>query len=225
MGKILIVVGPTGSGKSRSIKNLDPAKTVVVNILRKDLPFKGSRALYSAQNKNLANLDKWDEIVGFTEHISSDRKEVTTLVIDDARFIVEKELFRRAKETGYSKFTEMAAHFQKIIEAAENARKDLNVVLMLHDDDVISDGAVIAKKVKMSGKMIEDHYNPLEVVPICLYCKPSLEKTNTTYQFYTHRCMVGTAEIPAKTPEGMFEGGTIPNDLALVFKAMEEYYG
>ena len=225
MGKILIVVGPTGSGKSRSIKNLDPAKTVVVNVLKKDLPFKGSRALYSAQNKNLANLDKWDDVVGFIEHISSSQPHITTLVIDDARFIVEKELFRRAKETGYGKFTEMAAHFQKIIETAENARGDLNVVLMLHDDDVISDGAVVAKKVKMSGKMIEDHHNPLEVVPICLYCKPSMEKTSTTYQFYTHKCMVGTAEIPAKTPEDMFTENTIPNDLALVFKAMDEYYG
>lgn len=225
MGKILIVVGPTGSGKSRSIKNLDPAKTVVVNVLKKDLPFKGSRALYSAQNKNLANLDKWDDVVGFIEYISSSQPHITTLVIDDARFIVEKELFRRAKEAGYGKFTEMAAHFQKIIETAENARGDLNVVLMLHDDDVISDGAVVAKKVKMSGKMIEDHYNPLEVVPICLYCKPSMEKTSTTYQFYTHKCMVGTAEIPAKTPEDMFTENTIPNDLALVFKAMDEYYG
>lgn len=225
MGKILIVVGPTGSGKSRSIKNLDPAKTVVVNVLKKDLPFKGSRTLYSAQNKNLANLDKWDDVVGFIEYISSSKPHITTLVIDDARFIVEKELFRRAKETGYGKFTEMAAHFQKIIETAENARGDLNVVLMLHDDDVISDGAVVAKKVKMSGKMIEDHYNPLEVVPICLYCKPSMEKTSTTYQFYTHKCMVGTAEIPAKTPEDMFTENTIPNDLALVFKAMDEYYG
>lgn len=225
MGKILIVVGPTGSGKSRSIKNLDPAKTVVVNVLKKDLPFKGSRALYSAQNKNLANLDKWDDVVEFIEYISSSQPHITTLVIDDARFIVEKELFRRAKETGYGKFTEMAAHFQKIIETAENARGDLNVVLMLHDDDVISDGAVVAKKVKMSGKMIEDHYNPLEVVPICLYCKPSMEKTSTTYQFYTHKCMVGTAEIPAKTPEDMFTENTIPNDLALVFKAMDEYYG
>lgn len=225
MGKILIVVGPTGSGKSRSIKNLDPAKTVVVNVLKKDLPFKGSRALYSAQNKNLANLDKWDDVVEFIEYISSSRPHITTLVIDDARFIVEKELFRRAKETSYGKFTEMAAHFQKIIETAENARGDLNVVLMLHDDDVISDGAVVAKKVKMSGKMIEDHYNPLEVVPICLYCKPSMEKTSATYQFYTHKCMVGTAEIPAKTPEDMFTENTIPNDLALVFKAMDEYYG
>lgn len=118
----------------------------------------------------------------------------------------------------------MAAHFQKIIEAAENARDTLNVVLMMHDDDVVSDGVVVAKKVKMSGKMIEDHYNPLEVVPICLYCKPSLEKGQTVYQFYTHKVTIGTAEIPAKTPEGMFDTDTIPNDLAVVFQAMNNYY-
>lgn len=225
MGKILIVLGPTGSGKSRSIKNLDPAKTVVVNVLRKDLPFKGSRTTYNRENRNLANLDKWEDVIGFIGNVSTNAPHISTLIIDDARFIVEKELFRRAKEIGYGKFTEMAAHFQKIIEAAENAREDLNVVLMLHDDDVLSDGAIVAKKVKMSGKMIEDHYNPLEVVAICLYCKPSLEKGNITYQFYTHKCIVGTAEIPAKTPEDMFEEDTIPNDLALVFKAMEDYYG
>lgn len=224
MGKILIVVGPTGSGKSRSIKNLDPSQTVVINILKKDLPFKGSRSMYSTQAQNLANFDTWDNIVGFIGYVSNDRPEVTTLVIDDARYIVEKELFKRAKETGYGKFTEMAAHFQKIIEAAENARDTLNVVLMMHDDDVISDGVVVAKKVKMSGKMIEDHYNPLEVVPICLYCKPSLEKGQTVYQFYTHKAIIGTAEIPAKTPEGMFDTDTIPNDLAVVFQAMDNYY-
>lgn len=180
--------------------------------------------MYSTQAQNLANFDTWDNIVGFIGYVSNDRPEVTTLVIDDARYIVEKELFKRAKETGYGKFTEMAAHFQKIIEAAENARDTLNVVLMMHDDDVISDGVVVAKKVKMSGKMIEDHYNPLEVVPICLYCKPSLEKGQTVYQFYTHKAIIGTAEIPAKTPEGMFDTDTIPNDLAVVFQAMDNYY-
>lgn len=100
MGKILIVVGPTGSGKSRSIKNLDPSQTVVVNILKKDLPFKGSRSMYSTQAQNLANFDTWDTIVGFIGYVSNERSEVTTLVIDDARYIVEKELFKRAKETG-----------------------------------------------------------------------------------------------------------------------------
>ena len=33
------------------------------------------------------------------------------------------------------------------------------------------------------------------------------------------------AIIPAKSPDGMFVEDFIPNDLALVVKAMEEYYG
>ena len=49
MGKILIVLGPSGSGKSRSIKNLNPDSTIVVNVLKKSLPFRGSEAKYSLQ--------------------------------------------------------------------------------------------------------------------------------------------------------------------------------
>lgn len=226
MGKLLIVMGASGSGKTRSIKNLDPKQTMIVNILKKDLPFKGSRALYNKENRNMAYLDKWEDITNFIKEVSNNMTHITTLIIDDARYIIEKELFKRAKETGYNKFTEIGAHFQQIIQAGEDARDSLSIILMMHDDDVVSDGAIVAKKLKISGKMIEDHYNPLEVVPICLYCKPSLEKgKDAVYQFYTHRCIIGNIEIPAKSPEGMFEEDTIPNDLALVLKAMDEYYG
>ena len=50
------------------------------------------------------------------------------------------------------------------------------------------------------------------------------DKGNATYGFYTHRTMNGTVEIPAKSPAGLFEDDFIPNDLALVVKAMNEYY-
>jgi hypothetical protein len=33
------------------------------------------------------------------------------------------------------------------------------------------------------------------------------------------------AVIPAKSPDGMFKDDFIPNDLAYVVKAMNEYYG
>ena len=36
--------------------------------------------------------------------------------------------------------------------------------------------------------------------------------------------MNGTIEIPAKSPNEMFTDDFIPNDLALVVKAMNEYY-
>lgn len=50
------------------------------------------------------------------------------------------------------------------------------------------------------------------------------DKGNASYGFYTHRCMEGAIEIPAKTPADMFAEDFIPNDLAIVTKAMEEYY-
>ena len=51
------------------------------------------------------------------------------------------------------------------------------------------------------------------------------DKGNANYGFYTHRCMEGTVEIPAKSPDGMFEANFIPNDLQTVVNAMTEYYG
>ena len=150
---------------------------------------------------------------------------VNALIIDDARFIMEKEFMKRAKESGYTKFTELAQPFQAIIEAAENARDDLKVVLMLHDDDVVNDKVIVAKKVKLVGAMVEQHYSPIEVVPICLYCKPSFDKNDLpVFQFYTQKALIEGIEIPAKAPEEMFPTAIIPNDLAIVFEAIDSYY-
>lgn len=224
MGKIIIVLGPTGSGKSRSIKNLNPKETIIINVLKKDLPFKGSRSIY-IENQNMFAMDTWETVTPFIKMISTDVAAVKTIVIDDCRFIMEKEFMKRAKETGYVKFTELAQHFHGIIEAAESARNDLKVVLMLHDDDIVNDKVIVGKKAKLVGQMVEAHYNPIEVVSMCLYCKPAFDKNNEpVFQFYTRKTLIDGIEIPAKTPEEMFATKTIPNDLALVFKAMDEYY-
>ena len=223
MGRILIVLGPTGSGKSRSVKNLNPDETLIINVLKKDLPFRGSRAMYSSEKKNIVSISDWDKVVNFIGVVNN-MPHVKQLIIDDSRFIMEKEFMRRAKDVGYGKFTEFAQHFQAIIEAAENSREDLIVVLMMHDDDVLNDKAIVGKKVKLVGKMVEDHYNPIEVVPICLYCKPTFEKNGEAqYQFFTQKVMLDSVEIPAKSPEGMFDL-KIPNDLDLVISAMNSYY-
>nr|DAF63755.1 MAG TPA: hypothetical protein [Podoviridae sp. ctz6O13] len=124
------------------------------------------------------------------------------------------------------KYTELAQHFQSIIQTCELLRDDLNIFLMLHCEDVVSDGGIIGYQVATVGKLLITQYNPVECVPMVLFSAVQYDDKGTaSYGFYTHRCKVGSIEIPAKSPDGMFEEDFIPNDLSLVVKAMHEYYG
>lgn len=225
MSNIVMVLGKSGTGKSSSIKNLDPKETVVVNLLGKRLPFKGSTQVYNKENKNLFQLDKYDSIVSLLKSIDSSAPHVRNVVLDDFTYLMRKEYFGRATEGGYNRFTEIAMHFQLVVSTCETLRQDLNVFIVMHSEEVYSDKVLTGFKASTIGNMVDNQYNPLEVVPMVLYCAVRYDgKGNPEYGFYTHRLMQGTTEIPAKTPEGMFKEDFIPNDLSLVVKAMDEYY-
>ena len=225
MANCVIILGKSGSGKSTSIKGLDPKETIVINTLKKRLPFKGSSSIYSIDNKNLFQKDSYTEIINLLNNINEKNSSCKNIIIDDFIYVMRKEYFATAKITGYNKFVEMAQHFQQIISTCENLREDLNIFFILHSEDVQNDKATVGYKVSTIGKMIDDCYNPVEVVPMVLYSSVKYDdKGNPKYGFYTKRCIEGTVEIPAKTPEGMFDEDFINNDLGVVVNKMNEYY-
>ena len=222
MANLCMLLGKSGTGKSTSIKTLDPKETIVINVLGKRLPFKGSSSLYNKENKNLFRLDDYSQVIKLLEQAPP---TVKNIVIDDSIYIMRKEYFSRAKEVGYGKYTELAQHFQQIISTCERMRDDLNVFLILHSEDITSDNTTTGYKVSTIGKLLDTQYNPIEVVPMVLYSSVKYDdKGNATYGFYTHRTKEGSIEIPAKTPAEMFSDDFIPNDLGLVVKAMNDYY-
>lgn len=226
MANICILLGSTGTGKSSSIKGLNPKETLVLNVLKKKLPFKGSSALYNSENKNLFNIDDYMGAINLLEACDKNALHIKNIIIDDAIYIMRKEYFKRAKEAGYTKYTELAQHFQQLISTCENMRDDINVFFILHSEDVTSDNTTVGYKVATIGKLLDTQYNPVEVVPMVLYSGIKYDdKGNATYGFYTHRFKEGTVEIPAKSPADMFKQDFIPNDLGIVVKAMNEYYG
>ena len=154
MANIAIVLGKSGTGKSTSIKGLDPDKTIIINTLQKKLPFKGSATLYNVEKGNVINADQYTDVIAWLNRIGSSTK-IKTVVIDDAIYIMRKEYFKRAKETGYGKYTELAQHFQQIIQTCEGLREDLNVFLMLHSEDVQSDKTITGYKVSTIGQLID----------------------------------------------------------------------
>ena len=226
MANCSIILGASGTGKSTSIKGLNPKETVVFNTLNKRLPFKGSAKLFNKENKNLFQVDDYTTIIEFFNSISSNAPAVKNIIFDDSIYVMRKEYFKRAKETGYGKYTELAQHFQSIIQTCENLRDDLNVFLILHCEDLVSDGTLVGYQVSTVGKLLISQYNPVECVPMVLFSAVKYDnKGEAQYGFYTHRCKIGSVEIPAKSPDGMFEEDFIPNDLSVVVKAIQEYYG
>ena len=68
--------------------------------------------------------------------------------------------------------------------------------------------------------------NPLESVTVTLFAQPKFDDNgNPIFGFWTKKKKIGDVELPCKAPDGMFEEEFIPNDLNLVIKAMNEYYG
>lgn len=225
MANNVIILGKSGTGKSTSIRGLNPEETVVINTLKKRLPFKGSGTMYNRENHNILEVNTYDNVIAYLKAINEKMTNVKNIILDDIIYIMRKEYFSRAKEVGYSKYTELAAHFQQIISTCENLREDLNIFFILHSEDVASDNSIVGYKVSTIGKLLDTQYNPVEVVPMVLYSAIKYdEKGVPTYGFYTHAIKEGNVEIPAKSPADMFDSDFIPNDLGYVVKCMNEYY-
>ncbi len=225
MANCSIILGKTGTGKSTSLKSLNPKETLIMNVLGKRLPFKGSVKMYNPEDKNMFRVETYSDIITLLDQINRNAPHVKNIIIDDAIYTMRKEYFARAKESGYGKYTDLAAHFQQIISTCEALRDDLNVFLILHSEDVYSDSSIVGYKVSTIGSLLDKAYNPLEVVPLVLYSAIKYDdKGNATFGFYTKACKEGTVEIPAKSPAGMFNESFIPNDLGIVVEQLNAYY-
>lgn len=156
MANAVIILGKSGTGKSTSIKTLDPKSTLIINVLGKRLPFKGSKSVYNAESKNMFQMEDYQQVQALLQNVDKGAPHVKNIIIDDAIYVMRKEYFRRAKETGYGKYTELAQHFQSIIQTIEKMREDINVFLILHSEDVQSDKVTTGYKVSTIGSLIDN---------------------------------------------------------------------
>ncbi|RUR52737.1 AAA family ATPase [Vreelandella populi] len=214
MSYAVMVLGESGAGKSRSMKNLNPDDTLVIQPIRKPLPFRS--AGWGAFSK-----DNPDGSVIVTDNIPNIIKCVVNaekwgkkhVVIDDAQYIMVNESLRRSAETGFTKFTEMAKGYVDLVHAAANTNNDVRVYFMTHiqtDDFGFS-------RAKTVGKMIDSQVCLEGLFSIVLKCQARDGK-----HFFSTRT---NGNDPVKTPEEMFDSGEIENDLAAVDAAICDYYG
>ncbi len=219
--KLIGVVGPTGTGKSTAIKHLDPKTTYIINVAKKELPFKGAEKLYNKDNKNYKEVSEATEITRLLRTISDKAPHIKTIVIEDSNYIMGFNIVSKATEGGYMKFSLMAKEMKELFEEARNLREDLTTFYFTHPETIEDGGEIVGYKIKTAGKLIDNQIVLEGLLSICLYTYTEDNKDgSTSYYFLTNRYK----KHPAKSPDGMFEDIKIPNNLQLVLDKVNEYY-
>jgi len=219
--KLIGIVGQTGTGKSTSIKHLDPKETYIINVAKKELPFKGAEKLYNTENKNYKEVDDANEITRLLKTISEKAPHIKNIIIEDSNYIMGFNLVSKATEVGFTKFSIMAKDMVDLFREARKLRDDLKVFYFTHPETIEDGGEIIGYKIKTAGKMIDNQVVLEGLLTVCLYTHVEENKDGTcSYYFITNRFK----KYPAKSPDGMFSEIKIPNNLQSVVDTINEYY-
>ena len=199
MGIPVLILGESGSGKSTSMRNFNIDELGIFNVASKPLPFR----------KKIPKIDgaSYQKIIkGLTN------ATLKKYVIDDSQYLMAFDMFDRAKDTGYSKFTDMALSFKHLIDFVVRKTPDDVIVYFLHHLEHMDDGR---KKAKTIGKMLDNHLTLEGLFSVVLLAQTD----GNSYKFITQSDGFTTA----KTPLEMFDK-EIDNDLKFVDEKIREYW-
>ncbi len=200
MGIPVLVMGPSGSGKTYSLKNFEAADVSVFSVEKSRLPFQ--KKLPVMAHATYTEIEK----------VLSGTLSKKSYVIDDSQYLLVNESFDRAKENGFSKWTDIALHFRNLIHFINHNLPDDVIVYFLHHSEEV-DGRTKAKTI---GKLLDNQ----------LTVEGCFDVVLLTQMFDGQHCFITQSDgyTTAKSPEGMFNA-RIPNDLKAVDVAIRSYYG
>lgn len=107
MSNIICLAGFSNTGKSTSLKTLDPSETFIISCTNKQLQIPGFRKKYikaKVEDKKLTGnwlvSQSYTLIEKIMTSISNTRPEIKVIVVDDANYLLSKETFDSALTKG-----------------------------------------------------------------------------------------------------------------------------
>jgi len=209
-----LIIGESGTGKSASLRNLNPSDVLLIQAVNKPLPFKvlGWKHLAPGVAGSIFVSDDSHKIV---EAMKRTSKEI--IVVDDFQYVMANEFMRRVTDVeignaAFAKYNEIARHAWDVLTAAASLPEHKRVYLLSHT----STDDFGKTKIKTIGKLLDEKIVLEGLVSIVL----RTAVINEQYLFNTKNNGADTV----KSPIGLFEGQQIPNDLAAVDAAIVDFY-
>lgn len=211
-----MILGQSGTGKTTSLRNLDPAHTLLIQAVKKPLPFRSNGWSYFDKDKNPnGNVFVTDQAAQIVKLMHRTQRDV--IVIDDFQYILANEFMRRVldKESGnaaFAKYNEIARNAWDILMASSQLDDNKRVYILGHTQEDDS-GRIKAKTI---GKLLDEKITIEGLLTIVL----RTAVVNGQYLFTTQNSGSDTV----KSPIGLFDSDQIDNDLAEVDSAIFNYY-
>ena len=215
MAKVIGIMGESGSGKTTSMRNLDPNTTFYIDCDKKGLSWKGWRSQYQFEKHNYMATDEIGTVNVLLDKINAqdNMKHIKVIVIDTLNGLMVADEVRRMKEKGYDKWQDLAQCVWELLDRLYTLRDDLTILVLCHSQTQKEDDGYTFTRIKTSGKKL-DKLNVESKLTTVLYAIAN----DGDYVFQTK-----AKNSTAKTPLGAFEEDEIPNDITKVIKALEEY--
>lgn len=208
MGIPVLVMGASGSGKSRSLKNFKQGELSVINVAGKPLPFRSELASINVRRTaKERGINRYALIKAVLA-----KAQAKSIAIDDTQYLLAFDSFDNANVKGYDKWTMFAVDFEQLITFVIDELPEDKIVYFLHHTEQTDTGTIKAKTI---GKMLDNQLTVEGLFSIVLLCTA----TKDEHKFITQSGGTSTA----KSPEDMLPE-EMPNDLKAVDTAIREYW-
>lgn len=238
MGRVIGIMGESGSGKTTAMRNLDPFTTYYIDADKKGLSWAGWRKQYSTSQGNYLVTDNPDTVLYVLASINGDEAKreavckkmqtryaplseesrkmklaIKTIVIDTLNGIMVSHEIRNMKKPGYDKWIDLASFVYDIVDYSLTVREDLTVIFLCHSETIRDDFGNAFTRIKTNGRKLEKIV--LESKFPCVFYAGGYEEG---FKLYTRH-----ANCTCKTPYGAFQDEAIPNDITLALKVLEDF--
>lgn len=211
MSYATLVLGESGTGKTCSLRNLDPKNTLLIQPVRKPLPFRSTgwkEIKAKGDGNNIIVCADPQKIINFMKVTPFD-----VIVVDDWQYILASMFMNARNVKGYDKFTDIGGAGFDIAKAASELAERKRVYVLAH---TTSDDLGNNIRIKTLGKLLDDKI----VIEGMFTTVLRTHVENGKYQFSTQN----SGNDTVKSPMGMFSEKFIENDLAAVDETICSYY-
>lgn len=211
MSYATLVLGESGTGKTCSLRNLDPKNTLLIQPVRKPLPFRSTgwkEIKAKGDGNNILVCSNPQAIINCMKASPFD-----VIVVDDWQYILASMYMAARNVKGFDKFTEIGGAGFDIAKAASELGENKRVYVLAHTtSDEFGN-----TRIKTLGKLLDDKI----VVEGMFTTVLRTHVENGRYLFSTQNSGSDTV----KSPMGMFSEQYIENDLAAIDRVICDYYG